>query len=57
MTENGLKSSGRLLNGNLIEQIKEVLFKRILIFAPHTDDGKFGCGGSIKFIEEKMKLS
>lgn len=28
------------------------MFKRILILAPHTDDGEFGCGGSIsKFIE------
>lgn len=27
--------------------------KRILILAPHTDDGEFGCGGSIaKFIQE-----
>lgn len=27
--------------------------KRILIIAPHTDDGEFGCGGSIvKFIEQ-----
>ena len=27
--------------------------KRILVLAPHTDDGEFGCGGSIaKFIEE-----
>jgi LmbE family N-acetylglucosaminyl deacetylase len=27
--------------------------KRILILAPHTDDGEFGCGGSIaKFISE-----
>ena len=27
--------------------------KRILITAPHTDDGEFGCGGSIaKFIDE-----
>lgn len=26
--------------------------KRILVLAPHTDDGEFGCGGSIsKFIE------
>ena len=26
---------------------------RILVLAPHTDDGEFGCGGSIaKFIEE-----
>ena len=28
-------------------------FKRVLVLAPHTDDGEFGCGGSIaKFIEE-----
>lgn len=27
--------------------------KRILVLAPHTDDGEFGCGGSIaKFIEQ-----
>jgi len=27
--------------------------KKILVLAPHTDDGEFGCGGSItKFIEE-----
>lgn len=27
--------------------------KRILVLAPHTDDGEFGCGGSIaKFIRE-----
>lgn len=29
------------------------MFKNILVLAPHTDDGEFGCGGSItKFIEE-----
>jgi N-acetylglucosamine malate deacetylase 1 len=29
------------------------LFSKILILAPHTDDGEFGCGASIaKFIEE-----
>ncbi len=29
------------------------MFKNILILAPHTDDGEFGCGGSIaKFINE-----
>ncbi|MGD0821265.1 MAG: PIG-L family deacetylase [Desulfomonilia bacterium] len=28
------------------------LFERILILAPHTDDGEFGCGGAIsKFID------
>jgi len=28
-------------------------FRKVLILAPHTDDGEFGCGGSIvKFLEE-----
>jgi LmbE family N-acetylglucosaminyl deacetylase len=28
-------------------------FNRILVLAPHTDDGEFGCGGSVtKFLEE-----
>lgn len=32
-------------------------FKRILVLAPHTDDGEFGCGGSIaRFIEEKKEV-
>lgn len=32
-------------------------FKRILILAPHTDDGEFGCGGSVaRFIEEKKEV-
>mgnify|MGYP001167485556 CR=1 FL=1 len=31
--------------------------KRILILAPHTDDGEFGCGGTIsKFIEEGAEV-
>ncbi len=31
--------------------------ERILVLAPHTDDGEFGCGGSIaKFIEEGKEL-
>jgi LmbE family N-acetylglucosaminyl deacetylase len=31
--------------------------KKILIFAPHTDDGEIGCGGSIaKYIEEGKKV-
>ncbi len=31
--------------------------KRILILAPHTDDGEFGCGGTIaKFIEQKKQI-
>ena len=32
-------------------------FKRILVLAPHTDDGEFGCGGSIaRFIEEGKEV-
>jgi len=32
-------------------------FKKILILAPHTDDGELGCGGTIaKFIEEKKEV-
>ncbi|MHB1152956.1 MAG: PIG-L deacetylase family protein [Eubacteriales bacterium] len=31
--------------------------KRILVLAPHTDDGEFGCGGTIaKFIAEKAEM-
>ena len=31
--------------------------KRILILAPHTDDGEFGCGGTIaKFTREKKEV-
>jgi len=32
-------------------------FSRILVLAPHTDDGEFGCGGSIvKFIEQSKNV-
>lgn len=32
-------------------------FKKILVFAPHTDDGELGCGGIIsKFIEEGKEV-
>ena len=32
--------------------------KRVLVLAPHTDDGEFGCGGSIaKFIEQGANVS
>lgn len=33
------------------------MFKKILVLAPHTDDGEFGAGGAIaRFIEEKTKV-
>jgi len=28
-------------------------FKRVLVLAPHTDDGEFGCGGTISKLIEK----
>lgn len=32
-------------------------FKRIVVLAPHTDDGEIGCGGAIaKFIEEGREV-
>ncbi len=32
-------------------------YNRILVLAPHTDDGEFGCGGSIvRFIEEGKEV-
>lgn len=32
-------------------------FKKALILAPHTDDGEFGCGGSIvRLLEEKSEI-
>lgn len=33
------------------------MFNKILILAPHTDDGEFGCGGSMnKWIEEGKEI-
>ena len=33
------------------------MFKTVLVLAPHTDDGEFGCGATIsKFIEEGSKV-
>lgn len=33
------------------------MFKRILVLAPHTDDGELGCGASIaRFISEGMEV-
>jgi len=33
------------------------MFSRILILAPHTDDGEFGCGGSIsKWVDEGAEI-
>ena len=34
------------------------MFEKILILAPHTDDGEFGCGGSIaKFIDQGAEVT
>ncbi|MGB9596344.1 MAG: PIG-L deacetylase family protein, partial [Candidatus Poribacteria bacterium] len=31
--------------------------EKVLILAPHTDDGELGCGGTIaKFVEEKAQI-
>ncbi len=33
------------------------MFKRILVLAPHTDDGEFGCGATMaKFIQAKKQV-
>jgi LmbE family N-acetylglucosaminyl deacetylase len=36
---------------------KTPMHKTILILAPHTDDGEFGCGGAIsRFVRERMRV-
>lgn len=35
----------------------EIRGKRVMVLAPHTDDGEFGCGGTIaRFVEEGADL-
>lgn len=35
----------------------ERVFQRVLVLAPHTDDGEFGCGGTIaKLVEEGKEV-
>lgn len=37
--------------------MKNLSPKRVLVLAPHTDDGEFGCGGTIaKFIQEGIDV-
>ena len=34
-----------------------IKFDRVLVLAPHTDDGELGCGGSIaKFLEQGKEV-
>lgn len=34
-----------------------MVFKKVLVLAPHTDDGEFGCGGTIsKLVEEGSEV-
>ena len=35
----------------------EIKAKRVMVLAPHTDDGEFGCGGAIaRFLEEGVEV-
>ena len=37
-----------------MKSFAKITNKKILILAPHADDGELGCGGSIsKFLEQK----
>lgn len=39
------------------EMTHSIGIERVLVLAPHTDDGEFGCGGSIaKFIDEGKEV-
>jgi LmbE family N-acetylglucosaminyl deacetylase len=39
------------------ERRAELPFRRALVLAPHTDDGEFGCGGTIaRLVEEKREV-
>jgi len=39
------------------EQGLKIMFSKLLIIAPHTDDGELGCGGTIaRFIEEGKEV-
>jgi len=34
------------------------LFSNVLVLAPHTDDGEFGCGGTMaRFVEQKARVT
>lgn len=45
------------LSGTLAISIMKINFERALVLAPHTDDGEFGCGGTIaKLIENGCEV-
>jgi LmbE family N-acetylglucosaminyl deacetylase len=40
-----------------IGESEDIMFRRVLVLAPHTDDGEVGCGGSIaKFVEDDVDV-
>ena len=54
VSQNELKTYVKTL---LINIGRNVLWKKILILSPYTDDAELGCGGSIaKFLENECKI-
>lgn len=40
-----------------IRSIEKMTFRKILVLAPHTDDGEFGCGGALrKWVKEGKEI-